>query len=177
MDTTIATPLGTVTIRTAKEEDAAAYRELRLEALHNHPAAFSSDYESQRDKPPSFWAERLKPGSGLRFWFAVHQGQLIGMCGIARADSPKLRHSADIISMYVRPDWRGCHIGEGLVNAGVEWATAAGVRIVKLAVVANNVSAIRCYARCGFQVYGVEPQALYHDGAYYDELLMARNLS
>jgi RimJ/RimL family protein N-acetyltransferase len=36
------------------------------------------------------------------------------------------------------------------------------------------VAAIRCYNRCGFTVYGVEPQAIRHDGVMYDELLMAR---
>jgi RimJ/RimL family protein N-acetyltransferase len=174
VDTTISTPRGNVTIRPAREEDAPAYRELRLEALRDHPEAFSSDYTAQAAKPLAFWAERLKPGSGPRFHFAAHQGQLIGMCGIAREDSPKTQHSATIISMYVRPAWRGLHIAEALVNACADSARAAGVKIVKLAVVANNMPAIRCYARCGFQVYGVEPQALYHDGLFYDELLMAR---
>jgi RimJ/RimL family protein N-acetyltransferase len=28
--------------------------------------------------------------------------------------------------------------------------------------------------RCGFTVYGVDPQTILHDGVYYDELLMSR---
>jgi len=50
------------------------------------------------------------------------------------------------------------------------------VKIVKLAVVTTNTGAIRCYARCGFQVYGIEPQALCYDSVFYDELLMARTI-
>jgi RimJ/RimL family protein N-acetyltransferase len=46
-----------------------------------------------------------------------------------------------------------------------------------LAVVTTNAAAISCYARCGFKVYGTEPQALYYDSVMYDELLMARILS
>jgi RimJ/RimL family protein N-acetyltransferase len=50
------------------------------------------------------------------------------------------------------------------------------MRLVKLAVVTTNASAIRCYIQCGFRVYGVEPQVIYYDGVYYDELLMSREV-
>jgi len=76
--------------------------------------------------------------------------------------------------MYVQPDWRGFHIAEELVKACMDWARSQEAKIVKLGVTATNTAAIRCYARCGFQVYGIEPQALYYDGVFYDELLMAR---
>jgi RimJ/RimL family protein N-acetyltransferase len=177
MDTPITTPRGTVTIRSAREEDAPAYRDLRLEALRNHPEAFSSDYAANLAQPMTFWADRLRlnsPDSAVMIYFAVHDPQLIGLCGITRTNSPKIQHSATIVSMYVRPDWRGLRIAEGLVTACVDWARTRDVKIVKLAVVTTNTRAIRCYARCGFQVYGIEPQALYYDGVFYDELLMAR---
>ncbi|MBC7249859.1 MAG: GNAT family N-acetyltransferase [Anaerolineae bacterium] len=177
MDTTITTPRGTVTIRAAREEDAPAYRDLRLEALRNHPEAFSSDYAANLAKPMTFWTERLRSDSTdstVMTYFAVHDQQLIGMCGITHTDSPKIRHSANIVGMYVRPDWRGFRIAEGLITICMDWARTQGVKIVKLAVVTTNTRAIRCYARCGFQVYGIEPQALYYDGVFYDELLMTR---
>jgi len=46
--------------------------------------------------------------------------------------------------------------------------------IVKLGVVTTNTPAIRCYARCGFTVYGVEPQVIHYEDVLYDELLMAK---
>jgi RimJ/RimL family protein N-acetyltransferase len=177
MDTPITTPRGTVTIRSAREEDAPAYRDLRLEALRNHPEAFSSDYAANLAQPMTFWTERLlsnSPDSAVMIYFAVHDKPLIGMCGITHSNSPKLQHSATIVSMYVRPDWRGFRIAEGLVTACVDWARTRDVKIVKLAVVTTNTRAICSYARCGFQVYGIEPQALYYDSVFYDELLMAR---
>lgn len=179
MDTSIITPRGTVTIRSAKEVYAPAYRDLRLEALRNHPEAFSSDYTANLAKPMTFWTERLRFNStdnAVMIYFAVHDQQLIGMCGITRTNSPKIQHSANIVGMYVRPDWRGFRIAEGLITACLDWARTQGVKIVKLAVVTTNVRAIRCYARSGFQVYGIEPQALYYDGVFYDELLMARTI-
>ena len=173
----VATPRGTVTIRPGTEQDAPAYRDLRLEALHNHPEAFSSDYETGLAKPMSYWTDRLrfdKPGDGVMLYFAVHGGQLIGMCGITHTDAPKQKHSAYIVSMYVRPAWRGLRIAEQLIDTCLDWGRAHEIKIVKLGVAATNTPAIRCYTRCGFQVYGLEPQAIYHDGVFYDELLMVR---
>jgi RimJ/RimL family protein N-acetyltransferase len=40
----------------------------------------------------------------------------------------------------------------------------------------TNTSAIRLYLRHSFAVYGVEREALFVDGVYHDELLMACSL-
>lgn len=173
----IATAHGPVTIRPGSEEDAAAYRELRLEALHDHPEVYSSDYAEAACRPESFWRERLRNGGtdGVALmYFAQQEGEYVGLCGIYRFDSPRTRHSATIVSLYVRPAWRGLGIARGLVTACLDWARAHGVRIVKLATITTNAPAIRVYERCGFQPYGIEPQAIYYNGTYYDELLMAR---
>lgn len=178
METSIATPHGVIAIRPAREEEALAYRDLRLEALRNHPEAFSAEYAESLAKPPSYWTERLRHGGtdAPMMYFAVHGQALVGMCGIARTNLPKVQHSATLISMCVQPAWRGLGLADRLVTACVEWARLQGVKVVKLAVVTTNARAIRCYARCGFQVYGVEPQAICYDQVYYDELLMARTI-
>ena len=168
-----------ITIQRAREEEAAAYRDLRLEALRNHPEVFSSDYAANVTKPLSFWSERLRLAGTegvATMYFAAHGDELIGMCGIFCGDSPKTRHSATIVSLYVRPAWRGRGLGGRLVMACLDWARAQEVKMVKLAVVTTNTPAIVCYARCGFRVYGIEPQALFHDGLFYDELLMIRTV-
>lgn len=179
MEKSIVTARGSVIIRPASEEDVPAYRDLRLEALQNHPSAFSADYPTALARPMSFWVERLGssgPETAIVNFLAVHEQELIGMCAIARRNSSKTRHGADILGMYVRPDWRGQRIAESLVNACIEWARTHDVKIVKIAAVTTNTPAIRCYARCGFHVYGVEPQALFYDNVLYDELLMARTM-
>jgi RimJ/RimL family protein N-acetyltransferase len=175
----ISTPQGSVVIRLARETDALNYRDLRLEALKNHPEAFSSDYDTFVAKPMSYWEDRLRDqgtDSSVRMYFAEHQAQLVGMCAIVRQNFPKVKHSALIISMYVQPDWRGLQIADGLIAACVDWARTEEIRVVKLAVVTTNTPAIRCYARCGFQVYGVEPKVIFTAGIFYDELLMAKVL-
>src|SRR5262245_54672918 len=173
---TLETPHGNITIREAMPSDVARYRELRLHALENAPTAFSSDYHVQLNQPTSFWERRLTFDEYGTIFFAEYENKLIGMTGIRQNESPKTRHSADIISVYVRPEWRGLHIAEALIEACIEWAKARGVNIVKLGVLSASTSAIRCYQRCGFIIYGTEPRGVFFDGQYYDGYLMYRSL-
>jgi RimJ/RimL family protein N-acetyltransferase len=168
------TSRGSITIRKATPSDVSQYRELRLHALENVPTAFSADYHVQLNQPTSFWERRIAYDEYGTIFFAEHENKLIGMTGIRQNESPKTRHSADIISVYVRPEWRGLHIAEVLIEACIEWAKTREVNIVKLGVLSASTSAIRCYQRCGFIIYGTEPRGIFYDGQYFDGYLMAR---
>jgi ribosomal protein S18 acetylase RimI-like enzyme len=78
--------------------------------------------------------------------------------------------------MYVRPDARRTGIGRRLIEAIVELARDR-VELVQLTVVRDNEQARRLYASLGFLEYGIERNALKQDGRYYDEVLMAKDLS
>lgn len=170
--------LSGVTIRQATEEDGDALFNLYLEALRTHPDAFAADHR-QTAGDRLIWVRRLKrnldEGTGA-ICLAAHGETFVGMSGVYRRSLARMRHVATIWGMFVRPAWRGHGIGSRLLQANVQWAQDNGVRIVRLAVVAGNTSAIRCYVENGFTVYGVEPEALRHGDDYYDELLMARRL-
>jgi RimJ/RimL family protein N-acetyltransferase len=175
IEKTLTTPHGPVFIRPGQGADAPAYRELRLEALRLHPEAFGADYDHSARQPMTFWTDRLRStGQGSAIYFAGHEDKLIGMCGIYRGSSAKTRHTAVIWGVYVQAAWRGLKLADELIASCLDWGQEQGVSVVKLAAVTTNVAAIRCYTRCGFTVYGVEPQALRHDGVMYDELLLAR---
>src|SRR5574340_753045 len=97
MQRTVVTDRGTILIRPATEQDAAAYREIRLEALLNHPTAFSADYATALGRPMAFWIERMRSsraGTGAFNLFAFHDQALIGTCAVFRGDSIKTRHGA-----------------------------------------------------------------------------------
>ena len=168
-----------VIIRPTQESDAVAFRSLRLEALKLYPDAFGADFAESEARPIEHWQERTRPDpSGAQIIFVTVTGDsLIGMAGIYRANSLKSRQSSSIWGVYVREAWRGRQIADALVTACVNWAQAQpGIRIVKLCVVTSNIPAIRCYVRCGFAMYGIEPEAIAWNGRYYDELLMARRI-
>ena len=172
----VQTPKGIVTLRDASLADAERFRDLRLFALQDSPTAFSADYELNARQPMVFWKNRLKPDEHGIIFVAEHEEQLIGMTGIRKGESSKTKHGAGIWGVYVRPEWRGLHIAEGLIDQCCEWAKLRGVQIVRLAVVSTNDSAVRLYERSGFNVYGTEPRALFYDGQYYDEHLMFKSL-
>jgi RimJ/RimL family protein N-acetyltransferase len=163
-----------ITIRHASLTDIDAFRELRLEALKNHPTAFGQDYDENVLRQQTYWENTLTINSEEQaLFFAEQSGQLIGMTGIFRRMSKKCLHSADIWGVYVKPEWRGRHISESLIRSCLSWAKQQNIVVVKLGVVTNNPSAIRSYKRCGFTTYGKEPKAISCDGEYYDEYLMS----
>jgi len=64
-----------------------------------------------------------------------------------------------------------------LVAAVIESARRAGKAGVSLSVHPDNARARRLYASLGFVDYGLETKSLKMDGRYYDEFLMAKDLS
>lgn len=172
----IETKLGPIIIREAIVSDAEKFRELRLHALQDSPIAFPVDYAVNVNHPMSFWENRLQADETGTIFFAEHENRLIGMTGIRRGELPKTKHSATIWGVYVRPEWRGLHIAESLIEACIAWAKSKDVNIVKLGVTAASTSAVRCYQRCGFTIYGTEPRGIYYNGQYYDGYLMYRFL-
>ncbi len=167
-----------ILIRAAQESDVLAFRELRLDGLKQHPDAFGAAYERDAAQPLEFWQERIRSNTGSKgtIQLAVAGEALVGVTGIYRDDGAKTRHNARLWGVYVRPDWRGRKVAEALIDACISWAEAEQIAIVKLAVAANNPGAIRCYLRCGFSIYGVEPDALRVEGVSLDELLMAKKI-
>jgi ribosomal protein S18 acetylase RimI-like enzyme len=175
----LATSKGVITIRPAVPDDAAPLRELRLEALADYPAAFAADYAMTAAESAATWTERIAryatDNSGA-ICIAASEDRLIGMMGVGCGHWPKTRHGGVIWGVYVTPAWRGRRVAEALMNECVAWAQAQGLAVVKLGVITTNTPAIRCYARCGFTVYGIEPTVIHHNGVFYDELLMARQV-
>jgi GNAT superfamily N-acetyltransferase len=167
-----ASPQGIFEIVRATPRHTADLRAIRLEALENHPTAFSADIERDRQTD---WAARLQNTQGAIF-IAYEGSHPAGMTGIQPGSSSKTRHSAFIWGVYVRPASRRKGIAKALLEAALEWGKGHGIVIVRLGVVSGNQAALDLYTRMGFQPYGNEPQALLVDGRSYDELLLAKKI-
>jgi ribosomal protein S18 acetylase RimI-like enzyme len=160
-------------IRRVTEEDVEALIDIRLEALQNHPVAFSADYENDLQRPLSKWLERIAESPTFIAWDGEAAA---GMTGIFSGRSSKTSHQGTIWGVYVRPVYRNRGLGEKLVRRCLVWARENEKKIAYIAAAGNNTAAIRCYERCGFGVFGLQPLAICVDGRYYDELLMAQAL-
>ena len=72
-----------------------------------------------------------------------------GLAGVFVEDG-----AAQIVSMWVRPAFRGRGVGEALIEATASWAKSRSFPALFLWVTESNAPARRLYARCGFTPTG-----------------------
>lgn len=162
----------TFAVRRLTAADAAAYRDIRLEALADAPTAFGSDVPHERAFTDEVWQRRLadNPTYGV---FELHA--LVGIATLVRLAGEKRRHRADIVGVYVTPRARGRGASRLLLETLIG-AAREMVAQLHLSVTAGNERAHRLYRRLGFETYGTEPRSLQVEGRYYDEYLMVLRL-
>ena len=161
-----------VTIRRLLPPDACIYRDIRLEALLTSPEAFSSAYEAESAEPLEWFASRLQRAA---VFGAFERSDLLGVAGFFNQQGRKEAHKGGWWGMYVRSRARNTGIGRRLAAAVIDYASQR-VELIQLSVVSGNEPARRLYAGLGFVEYGIEKNALKHDGRYWDEVLMAKPL-
>ena len=121
------------------------WRDLRLAALAEAPAAFTSRLADWRDADEQRWRERLAiPGSVNLV--ALLDGRPAGLAsGLPGQDG-----TPQLSSMWVSPAGRGQGIGDRLVQAVAEWAGQQGAAVLRLTVAEGNERAAAMYRRNGF---------------------------
>ena len=158
-------------IRLLTPSDAESYWKLRLEALKNHPEAFSSSYEEamEKENPVEETAKRFTAAINHTFG-AFADGELIGMVTLLQEKGAKIQHKAYIVAMYVTSGKQGTGIGKALLETAINKAkTIESIKKINLSVNASNEKAKSLYQKLGFQVFGHEKNALLIEGIYYDE--------
>ena len=134
--------------RVLGEDDWPTWRDLRLRALQDSPAAFGSTYARERNYTPDEWREHLKEPDEV----AVVAETAAGPAGLAGGypDLPGLLH---VVAMWVDPAARGQGIAHLLLDAIDGWARERGLRL-HLDVATGNAVARRSYERYGFVATG-----------------------
>jgi RimJ/RimL family protein N-acetyltransferase len=163
-----------MTIRILNESDAQMYQELRLSALKINPEAFGSTYEREVKFALETVVERLKPNDD-KFVLGAFEDRnlLVGIVTFMRESSPKTAHKGNVYGMFVEPEMQGRGLGKSLLLELIRKAkNCNGLEQINLTVVSSNEPAKKLYKSIGFQVYGVEKNALKFSGEYFDEDLM-----
>ena len=151
-------------------EDVAAYRELRLRGLKEHPDAFTSGHDEEAAKPPSVTEARLAPEAGGRMWGAFVEGTLVGAIGLLREPRVKIRHRGEVFGMYVVRERAAQGVGAALLSHLIgEARREPGLTQLVLTVTETNVAARTLYKKFGFRSFGIEPRAIRVDNAYFDK--------
>lgn len=149
--------------------DVAAYRELRLAALREHPTAFATDLAEEQALPLEECQKRLEEGAPGMTFGAFDGERLVGIGTLLRNTRVRQRFRATIVGMYVTPAWRRRGVARELLNACVERArTLPEIEEVCLCITVGNDAARRVYVEFGFQPEFFEPRSFKHEGSYYD---------
>jgi GNAT superfamily N-acetyltransferase len=136
------------------ERNVWVFKAARLRALQDAPTAFGSTFAREIQFSDAEWLRRagnMSSERGVGF-LAMENGIACGIIG-AFLDE----HEADkaqIVSMWVAPEFRRCGVGRALIGAIKVWARSHGARTLLLMVTSCNQTAIEFYKRCGFIMTG-----------------------
>jgi GNAT superfamily N-acetyltransferase len=138
-------PCPVIEIRALAPTNWQLWRELRLAALAEAPASFTSRLADWRDADEERWRARLAiPGSVNLV--ALLDGKPTGMAsGLPGADG-----TPQLSTMWVSPAARGQGVGDQLVQAVAQWARQQGAAALRLTVAEGNETAAAVYLRNGF---------------------------
>jgi ribosomal protein S18 acetylase RimI-like enzyme len=99
-------------------------------------------------------------------------GEVIGWCDVTPKPRPIYAHSG-VLGMGLLPPFRRQGIGKRLMLQALAAAKAFGLQRVELTVRENNKNAIALYKNVGFEIEGVQRNAILVDGTYENLILMA----
>ena len=135
-----------VTITQLSPDQWQEYCDLRLLAIKTDPFAFSKSYEDELALTEQQWRSFIN-----NMWFALSDGQIIGMIGLDRTGGEPAKHNAFLISFWIKPEFRGKGIAKQMVAFLQDYCRNNGIRNLELQVTVTQKEAIALYEKMGFK--------------------------
>jgi putative acetyltransferase len=145
-----------------------------ITALYNDPAV-ARQVLQMPFQTTDLWRKRLAPDNERQIQLvALHQGSVIGNCGLEQFSRIRRSHSGGI-GMGVAVAWQGKGVGSKLLAAVLDVADNwMNLQRVELTVYADNEAAHGLYRKFGFETEGLLRDYAICDGGLVDALSMAR---
>ena len=160
-------------VKVLSVEDLKDYKEIRLELLNNEPTNFGSSFDDESKFDDEKWKSRINNDSVYSFGSYL-DGEIVGICVLKLSPREKMKHVGTIHSMYVKHKYRNQGLAYDLIIEAEKLAKKKGVKRLNLSVVASNIAAYNLYYKIGFVEYGIEPDAIKHEGELYSLRLMSK---
>jgi RimJ/RimL family protein N-acetyltransferase len=171
---TMSPPLN-LRIRPATPDDAAACIEHAKNVIEEFPEYLSfnpGEFDYTPEQERKILADAAASDNAA-FLLAEIDGQVVGLLNYSGGKRQASRHAV-VLGISVRKAWCERGVGTALLRAAIEHARAGGVvKRIELAVFAQNRRAIHVYEKLGFRHEGRRRNAVYKNGRYHDDLLMA----
>lgn len=145
------------------------YKKLRLEAIQDSPQSFLSTVEETEAETDQSWQDKI-----ANMFFALNEAdQLVGMAGTYSENKDKLRHVANVVSVYVAPAYRRQGVGKQLLLAVLaHLQSQPQVKKIQLGVITTQQEAYRLYESVGFKRVGELRRSVRIGEQFFDEYLM-----
>jgi ribosomal protein S18 acetylase RimI-like enzyme len=170
------TQMENLDIRPLSAVDAAAFRQMRLQAISDSPTAVWPTYEEEARRTVEEIEARIQRTDAQVVFGAFVDMELAGIAGLRREPLGQVRHKAVLWGVFVSPHQRREGLARKLFARVVSFAREEGVLQIQLCVNAENTRARNLYRSLGFSTFGVEPRAMRVGDKYFDEEHMVLRL-
>lgn len=143
------------------------YRDIRLEAVKADPQAFCVSYEEELEKTEAQWRNFIN-----NMYFAAVDGKIIGMIGLLRDTGISGKHRAQVVSFWVKPEYRGQGAGKLLIHNLQKFVETNQIHKLYLHVTISQDNAIKLYEKLGFKKAGTLKEHIKHGDRYFDQYVM-----
>lgn len=167
-----------IKITTLDISDWAEYKALRLKALQDAPMAFTDTLDEAVKNVNEHWIGHLKAEDNNSInLFAQKRDKLVGMIAALFDKREKMKHVAEIVGVYVDPEYRGNGIGSLLMTEIInKIKKRSEIKKINLSVITTQKAAVALYKKFGFKIAGELHQERFLDDKYYDMYLMEKIL-
>jgi RimJ/RimL family protein N-acetyltransferase len=156
-------------IRPLAAPDAAAFKQIRLQAISDSPSAVWPTYEEEARRTVKENEVRIQKTDIQVVFGAFIDSKLVGIAGLRREPLEQVKHKAVLWGVFITPERRREGLARKLFSSVLSFARDEGVLQIHLCVNAENDRARRLYRSLGFKPFGMEPRAMRIGDRYFDE--------